>query len=291
MNWVSEYRKSLKMIEVEDFFDLFFFRPLAFLLIKLIYRTEITPNQLTYTSLVMGFIAGMLYAKGTAYYFCLGALFFMLYNIFDCSDGQLARLKKNGTHAGRIIDGIADYLVTLAVFVGLGIGYGNKQANPGFWWFLILLLIVSSVIQAILVDYYRNRFLDNVLQRKSTFEEDLDIYKDELNALKNQKNKWLDRTIIQIYLKYCTIQDRIIPKGNTEKTLVASPEVYYNKNKIIMRLWVLICSSSEIAALVICSFFNRLDLFFWIILVGFNGFAAILWIMQRRIDRSFKMAS
>ena len=105
-----------------------------------------------------------------------------------------------------------------------------------------------------------------------------------------QKNKWLDRTIIQIYLKYCVIQERIIPKGNMAKTLVASPDVYYNKNKMIMRLWVLICSSSEIAALVICSFFNRLDLFFWIILVGFNGFAAILWIVQRRIDQSFKLA-
>ncbi|MEO5583011.1 MAG: CDP-alcohol phosphatidyltransferase family protein [Saprospiraceae bacterium] len=291
MNWIAEYRKSLKMIEVEDFFDLFFFRPLGFLLVKLIYRTEITPNQLTYTSLVLGLIAGILYAKGTPYYFLLGALFFVLYNILDCSDGQLARLKKNGTHAGRIIDGIADYLVTLAVFVGIGIGYGNKQANPGFWWFLILLLIVSSVIQAILVDYYRNRFLDNVLQRKNTFVEDLDSYRDELDALKNQKNKMLDRTIIQIYLKYCAIQDRIIPKGNAEKSLVAYPEVYYNKNKIIMRLWVLICSSSEISALVICSLFNRLDLFFWIILVGFNGFAAILWFVQRRIDQSFKLAA
>src|SRR6185436_17417851 len=147
--------------------------------------------------------------KGLPHGFMLGAIFFMLYNIFDCSDGQLARLKNNGTHAGRIIDGIADYIATGAVFIGIGIGFANHQDDPAYWWLLIVLIGLSSVVQAVLVDFYRNRFMDYVLQRKSTFDEELDSYRQEYNALKNQKNKWLDRIIIDIYLKYSGFQKKL----------------------------------------------------------------------------------
>ncbi len=288
MSLLSEYKKSLKIPEVEDYFDLFFFRPLAFLLVKLIYRTSITPNQLTITALVFGFISAFMYAKGLPNGFILGAFFFLLYNIFDCSDGQLARLKKNGTHAGRIIDGIADYLATGAVFIGIGIGFANHQENPGYWWTLIVLMGLSSVVQAVLVDYYRNRFLDYVLQRKSTFEEELNSYRDEYKALESQKNKWLDRLIIGIYLKYCAFQARFTTKEKKDNSFKVTPEEYYRKNKLAMRFWVFTCSSSEIAILIICSVFNRLDLFLWIILIGFNGLSAVMWVVQRNIDKSLK---
>ncbi len=279
------------MTEVEDYFDLFFFRPLAFILVKAIYKTNITPNQLTYTALVFGIISGYFYAQGLPHGFIAGAIFFLLYNVFDCSDGQLARLKKNGTHAGRIIDGIADYIATLAVFIGIGFGYANHQEDPGFWWLLILLLAISSVIQAVLVDYYRNRFLDNVLQRKSTFNEELEEYKAEYESLKNQKNSYIDRLIIRIYLKYCAFQARITPPSKSQSGFLGTPEEYYKKNKPAMRVWVLICSTSEITFLIICSLINRLDLFFWIVLAGFNGLAVIMWFIQSKIDKSLKPVS
>lgn len=288
MSWYSEYKNSLKMTEVEDYFDLFFFRPLAFLFVKLIYRTSITPNQITLAALFIGVIAGIMYAQGLPYGFICGAILFVIYNVLDCSDGQLARLKKNGTHAGRIIDGIADYIATGSVFIGIGIGFGNQQPNPGFWWLMIVLMIICSVLQAVLVDYYRNRFLDYVLQRKNTFEEELDSYRAELYQLKSQKKKWLDRIIIQIYLKYCAFQDKIIPKSKQTNKLIATPEEYYRRNKLAMRFWVLICSTSEIVMLVICSLFNRLDLFFAIILIGFNAIAVIMWLVQKNIDKTFK---
>lgn len=290
MSWYSEYKKSLKMTEVEDYFDLFFFRPLAFLLVKLIYRTSITPNQLTITALVFGIISAIFYAEGLPNGFFWGAIFFMLYNVLDCSDGQLARLKHNGTHAGRIIDGIADYIATGAVFISIGFGFANHQENPSYWWLLIVIMGLSSVFQAVLVDFYRNRFLDYVLQRKSTFDEDLESYKHEYNALKNQKNKWFDKTIIKIYLKYCTLQEQLTSKEIKEKPFLASPEEYRKKNTNPMRVWVLISSTAEIALLVICSFLNRLDLFLYIIIFGFNGLAIIMLIIQRSIDKSFKPA-
>lgn len=276
------------MAEVEEVFDLFFYRPLAFLLVKTVYCTSITPNQLTITAICIGIIAGFMYAGGPDYYI-YGAICFALYNIIDCSDGQLARIKKNGTHAGRIVDGLADYISTAAVFIGIGIGgMADHGDHASLWWFLLVITAASNVVQSALVDYYRNRFLDYVLQRKSTFEEDYQSFVDEYNSIKDQKGKWLDKMIIRSYFKYSAMQRRLVGKKKKEKLFKASPHEYYKRNKTAMRFWVLIGPTSQITAQMICSAYNRMDIFFWLMLVGFNSIALILWLIQYYIDKSFK---
>src|SRR6185369_4255337 len=237
MSWYTEYKKSLKMMEVEEYFDLFFYRPLAFILVKTIYHTRITPNQITYAAIFIGLTSGYFYARGTTFYFTVGALFFMIYNIVDCSDGMLARLKKTGTNAGRIVDGLADYISTAAVFIGIGIGFANHQQDPVYWWLLLAAAGLSNIIQSALVDYYRNRFLDYVLERKSTFEEGLESFKQEYEAIKNVKGKWLDRVILNSYFKYSAMQRRLTANKKKEKLFKASSQDYYRRNKTAVRLW------------------------------------------------------
>ncbi len=292
MSWYSDYKKSLKMIEVEEIFDLFFYRPLAFLLVKIIYPTNITPNQLTIGAIIMGIIGGFFYAHGTPLSpepFIIGALFFMMFNILDCSDGQLARLKKNGTRTGRIIDGVADYIAVTAIYIGIGIGFANNTDTPALWWTLLALTGLSNTIHAILVDYYRNRFLDYVLERKSTFEEDLEEFRQEYNAIKDNKSKWFDRAIIGVYLKYMGLQNNLAAKKTNEKLFKATPEEYYKKNKTIIRFWVFLGPTSQVSTLILCSIFNRFDIFFGIMIVVFNIIALINWLAQRSIDKQFRV--
>ena len=61
-------------------------------------------------------IAGIMFGLGTYQYLVYGAILYFLCNILDCADGQIARLKKNGTKVGRIVDGFIDYIVSTAVF-------------------------------------------------------------------------------------------------------------------------------------------------------------------------------
>lgn len=274
-------------MEIEEFFDLFFYRPLAFLLVKIVYPTNITPNQLTIIAIFIGLVSGCVYATGLSGACIYGAILFMFYNVFDCSDGMLARLKKNGTPIGRIIDGIADYLATAAVFVGLGIGYPDHTYSHSFWSLLLFLAALSNVIQSIMVDYYRNRFLDYVLQRKSTFEEDMDSFREEYHTIKDQKNKWLDRWIIRRYFDYSAFQEKLISKKKGEKLFKATPEEYYRKNKSIVRVWVNIGPTAQITAIMICSILNRFTIYFWLIIGVFNTIAAVAWIVQRNIDKTF----
>lgn len=275
------------MTEIEEFFDLFFYRPLAFLLVKIVYRTNITPNQLTITAIFFGFASGCVYATGLPNAMIYGAILFMFFNVIDCSDGMLARLKKNGTPTGRIVDGIADYLSTAAVFIGLGIGHPDHRYSHGFWWLLILLAALSNVIQAVMVDYYRNRFLDYVLQRKSTFEEDMESLREEYHTIKGQKNKWLDRWILSRYFDYSAFQEKLTAKKQGKKLFKATPEEYYNKNKRIVRVWVNIGPTAQISAIIICSIINRFTIYFWLIIGVFNAIAIIAWMVQRNIDKTF----
>lgn len=275
------------MKEVEEFFDLFFYRPLAFLLVKIVYPTTITPNQLTIIAIIIGLSSGCVYATGLPNAGIYGAILFMFYNVFDCSDGMLARLKKNGTHAGRIIDGVADYISTAAVFVGLGIGYADQKYSHSLWWLLLFLAALSNVIQSIMVDYYRTRFLDYVLQRKSTFEEDMDSFREEYHRIKDQKNKWFDRWIFRRYFDYSAFQKKLTSGKKSEKSFNATPEEYYKKNKPIIRVWVNIGPTAQITAIMICSIINRFDIYFWLIIGVFNAIAAIAWIVQHNIDKTF----
>lgn len=288
MNWFYEYKNSLKMAEVEEVIDLIFYRPLAFLLVISVYNTKIKPDHLTLTAIIMGLAGGFFYSFGLHSTCILGASFYLLFNIFDCSDGQLARLKRNGTPVGRLLDGMADYIATIAIYAGIAIGYSNSPGQPSSMLILLSLVGISIIIQEALVDYYRTRFLDIVLKRKNTFNEGIEEYRKEFVILKNQKGKWFEKIIIFIYLTYSKIQKYLIARRKRGISCNTTSEDYFKKNRLIIRFWVFMGPSAKITTLILCSLFCRFDIFFWIVLVGFNILAASLWIIQRRLDKSFE---
>ena len=288
MRWLPEYKKSLKMPEVEESLDLVIYRPLAFLLVKLIFRTGITPDHLTIAAILTGVTGGVLYAFGSTITTNIGAALFMLFIILDCSDGQLARLKKNGTPIGRLLDGIADYIVVISIYAGIAIGYYQKEGQPSSLLILLFLSGVSVIAQSMFVDFYRTRFLDIVLKRKNTLEEGVHEYRKEYIRLKNTPGKWVEKNIVLIYLIYSKVQRILTAKKNREENFNFSPELYYKRNRILIRLWLLMGPSAGRTALIICSFFSRFDLYFWITILIFNLLAALLWIIQRYINNSFR---
>jgi hypothetical protein len=285
VKWYDEYRASLKMLEVEEYFDLLFYRPLAFLLVKAVYPTSITPNQLTIIAMIIGLIAGVMFGIGTPGMLIIAAVLLVLYDIIDCSDGMLARLKKNGTRTGRILDGTADYIVSAAAYLGIGISFASSMANPVLWWILLLLAAVSNSVHAILVDYYRNRFLDIVLKRLSTFEEDLQSFEEEAAEMKREGGHYFDRLIIAIYLNYSQLQRRLT-SGQKEHAFLSQvdPDEYYRRNSVIIRLWLFLGPTTQITFLVVCAILNRLDIYIIGLLAVGNLWALILYFFQNHIN-------
>ena len=282
MGWFQEYKRGLKSPAVEEFLDLVMYRPLAFLLVKAIYRTPVTPNQLTLLSMVFGVIGGAFLAFGTAAACAGGAVLFFLYNVVDCSDGQLARLQHSGTHLGRILDGVADYVVSLAAYVGIGIGYASPSDAPLALWALTAAAGFSNATQSGLLDFYRNRYLEVTGVRRSAGGDEQRAFRAEYESLRSQRGRTLEKALVGAYVLYCRVQERVT--GGEDKgarAWNADPEGYARANRIMMRCWTILGPTTQWTLLIVCGFLNRMDIYLWGIAGVGNVLAVVLTIAQR----------
>jgi len=287
-NWLNEYKNSLKLIEVEEFFDLTFYRPLAFLLVKVIYNTNITPNQITIGAIIFSIIGGIIYSSGTEWALTIGALFFLTYNVLDCADGQLARLKKNGTSLGRIIDGFADYIAGTMAYLAIGFGFANNTHNPFLYWILVFAAAGSNILQSITLDYYRNRYLDYSLNRDDTLGDDLEHHREEFEKLSQKSGFYFQKLLYKIYFGYSALQILFISKGkkNSERTYYR--EDFLRKNKKIIWLWTFIGPTTAWTLFVVTSLIGKIEYYLWGLIIVFNSILLLLYLIQSIINKSCK---
>jgi len=275
------------MIEVEEVFDLIFYRPLAFLFVKLIYPTNLTPNQISFIALGFGVAGGIMYGFVSSQALIIAGILLIIYDILDCSDGQLARLKKTGTITGRIIDGFSDWVVAVAIYLAIGFGFANAAEEPFLMWLLVVLAGASNALHSILLDFYRNRFMDNVLNRANTLGDSLKEFENSYAELNTRPGKYFDKFILWLYLKYSSLQKNF----STGTDIRFEPDDYYQKNRRILHLWTYLGPTTELTFLIICSFLNRMDIFLWGIVIVGNGYAAVLYIYQSKINRTLKQVA
>ena len=278
----KEYKTSLKDTSVEEVVDLFFFRPIAFIIVKLIYRFPITPNQVSVLSMVVGIISGVFYAMGDKKSFLYAGLFYALSHLLDCCDGMIARMKKIGTPIGRIIDGWADYTTSTAVFVGLMIGlhHGSFQLPVSSPLLLIIPAAFSLAIHCIIVDHYRREFMAHGLGKTNTIREDLQLFSTELKKLRKVKGKYLEKILIISYLGYTKLQ----LKKSVEKRKYPKDK-YYKSNKPLLHLWNWIGLATHISILIVATFLYDPMIFFYYVIVLANGWMLIVVIIQVRTNK------
>ena len=151
---------AYKSVESEGFLDLYFYRPGGAFFAWAGFRLGLTPNALTAASLITG-VAGacLLYFDESLW---RGAALLVVSGLFDASDGQLARMTKSSSHAGRILDGVSDYLVFMATYLALGFKYLSlhPQSSPLAIFSLIAAAGISHSMQSSLFDFYRNEYAD-----------------------------------------------------------------------------------------------------------------------------------
>lgn len=129
-----DFQKSLKEISDYPFLRYFrveryFTRPLASLITRAVYRTSVTPNQLTYFSFFLGILSGISFFMGNYKFFIFGGILAQLSSIFDCSDGMLARSKNLCSEYGAILDIFLDRIADFFVLGGVVIGYYRYSQN------------------------------------------------------------------------------------------------------------------------------------------------------------------
>jgi CDP-alcohol phosphatidyltransferase len=279
MSWYSEYKSSLKGYDVEELLDIFFYRPMSFLFVKLIYSTDITPNQISIVSMLFGILTGVMFGFGTYQFFIFGAIALLISNVLDCADGQLARLKKNGTGIGRIIDGFIDYITGLSIYVGIGIGLSIATGDYLYVWVITAIGGFSRVLQNMMFDNFRNRYLANVYDKGSNLDKEIEEYSRLKRIIDKTKGRYVEKFLVNIYIKYASVQNKT---AKDEKMNVSS-EVYKSKNIILLRAWSWIGSTTHLTAVMVACILNRVDLYLWVTFTIGNLLLLTFYIIQKKV--------
>jgi phosphatidylglycerophosphate synthase len=104
-------------------------------LIRPLCGTRVRPNHVTTLGLLVGLGAAGLFAAGGATAPHVAAALLVLTAVLDHADGELARATGTASAFGHRYDRIADLVVKIAVFTGMGFGLRH---GPGGTWAVVL---------------------------------------------------------------------------------------------------------------------------------------------------------
>jgi CDP-diacylglycerol---glycerol-3-phosphate 3-phosphatidyltransferase len=107
---------------------------------KLLVFLHVTPNQISWASLVFGGISGTALAYG---YFGFAALFACYSAFMDCLDGMVARMTEVASDAGEVLDAAVDRYVEFFFLAGLIIYY---REEPVFQMIALFALAGSFMV-------------------------------------------------------------------------------------------------------------------------------------------------
>jgi len=197
------YRGSMKSDHSDELINTYLLRPLAGILVYVLYHTPVTPNQVTIASIVAGIAAAGFYTWGDS--FVTAGILVTLKDLLDSADGQLARAKQQFSRTGRFLDSIGDIIVSFAVFSGIGWTLVRSSGDPLFWLWSLLAFAGMTFRISYHVFYHTSYLhLEGSYQTNRLVEEitDVDREGDKVTLYLHQVFQilygWQDRLILKI---------------------------------------------------------------------------------------------
>lgn len=143
-----------------------FSRLLDYWISSKIIKTKITPNQITFLSVITLLISAFFFLLATHLFIILGALFFLIGHILDGVDGVLARMKGMSSKYGDFLDNLAGLPTRAVVFFCIAWGVFNTNHDYSTWIF-VYLAITSLLIK----NYTQTVFFHNFSFSKNVSKE------------------------------------------------------------------------------------------------------------------------
>ena len=158
------FKMSLKDVQAYPFihkylpFERYLIRPPAFLVVRVLHRTSVTPNQLTLASFFVGVAAGAAYLGATRAWFAAAGVLAMLSSILDCADGQLARVKNMSSRYGAHLDLFLDRVTDFVAIAGMVFGW--YRFTRGTFLLAYGLMACAAYFVEVTLYYLTNAYLE-----------------------------------------------------------------------------------------------------------------------------------
>ncbi len=133
--------------EIEEASNRWLIHPASRMLLPWFVAWRITPNAVSLCGMACGFLAGFAYSHAPARsWLVAGFLLMLAWHVLDGADGQLARLTHAQSELGKVLDGICDYVTSIAVYIGFAMALAPRD---GVWiWLVVALAGACRALQA-----------------------------------------------------------------------------------------------------------------------------------------------
>jgi phosphatidylglycerophosphate synthase len=277
------YFRILKGPELEEIPDLVFFRPLAYLGVRLVAPTRVSANQVTISSIFLGLLAGWLISQGNRSPALLlwGAGAVLLANVLDCMDGMLARLRGTSSPFGYILDGFGDYIGVFAIMFGIGHLVASRHGQPLEWWAITAAAGVSLAWWAAVVDGMRVEWMRIVNGHRRERVAELAALVDEAEAWKREGTHRVNRMLVACYVLYVRLWGLGTPAaGGAVVDRDPPAEAWAALNRPVLRLALLGGPTVQLTFIILAAAFDRLEWFLWATILWGNAWAAMVLLLR-----------
>ena len=168
--------------------------------------------------------------------------------------------------------------------------YGNSflKISPVLYiWVITILAGISSAAQAFCFDFYRNKYLEIVYGKFTPLEDQIKEFAEEKQRLEDEPETAgiMDKILVSLYLTYSKLQLKI--QGDKKADIInPSSNIYYVRNKLLLRLWSFMGSTTHITLTIICALINNMELFLLLCILPLNFLFLVLYFVQRKVDNS-----
>lgn len=277
------FRSTLKPGQVETPLDLYFFRPAAYLFVRLALPTPLSANGMTLVSIACGLAGAVLFRYTDARSVIVASALTLLYGILDCADGQLARARGTSSRLGRILDGMSDYIVGVTSGVSMSLHLFEKMGPQGAY--LAIGGLVSILLQGTLFDHFKNRYL--TLSGASYREgNDIEETRADIARMKEQGGSFFAILLFQVYATFLRVQGAL---GGQKKALRLTPEQaarYGESLAPVARGWAYLGPSTHVLLLGIFACTGHLATYVLLRLTAGNAAMLILFAVQSLRERA-----
>jgi len=250
-----DWEKSEKLPPDRRYFNIsiiwiFYFR----YAIRLFYHLKIPHEVLTLLSIVSGAAAAVYFKNGL---FIAGAVLLHIKDIFDASDGAVARLTGRGHLIGRYLDSLGDFFVLHLVVIGIVIhAWQDGRAVYVYWGTAALL---SIFIQCSFFNFYQLAYLkyfgiDRLSSKQDETARD-DIDRDRYRG----PARILLAVFRGLYLVVFSWQDRLVAavdRSLYRRAGMADTGDWYG-DKLLMILQSALCFGTHIFVIIVFAVFGH----------------------------------
>lgn len=263
------YRASIKSNVSDELINTILIRPLAGLIVRLLYRTPVTPNQVTIAAILAGLSSAFFYAQGGASSTAAAGLLIALKDILDSADGQLARAKNQYSRAGRFLDSIGDFIVNCFVFAAIGWSLFRSTEDPVVFFWAVLGLAgitlrvsfhVFSIVSYLHLEgkYEKNRIIEEITEE-------------------DRQGDAATLRLQQMFVAIYGWQDRLMLRIDDWCRGRALREEFRGRwygDRISLRLSGFLGFGTELFVLTVFSLFNDLEMYLFVNMIVMNGIMA-----------------